>query len=103
MIGMGVGVDDVPDRQTVACRGGAIVIDQLDLGIDQRSRTCRRTADDIGATAADGKLFENHPRLPGRAESSSPRRLRQAYEPIEGRSVPAVSRNARSEERRVGK
>src|ERR1041384_5317303 len=96
MIGMGVGVDDVPDRQTGACRGGAIVIDQLDLGIDHRSRKSRRTADDIGAAAAHGKLFENHARLPGRAESSSPRRLRQVYEPIEGRSVPAVSRNAPS-------
>jgi len=60
MVGMGVGVDDIADAQSVLQRERAIPVDLADLRVDERARERLRTAQQIGLASACGDLLEDH-------------------------------------------
>ena len=60
MVGVGVGVDGVADREAVTRGKAAIALDGADLGIDHGGDVALVAADDVGAAAADFDGFKDH-------------------------------------------
>jgi hypothetical protein len=58
MVGVCMGVDEIPDAQPIARGERDIAVNLTELRVDERGRAGRLAADDIRPTAARGHRFE---------------------------------------------
>src|ERR1700733_11225580 len=60
MIRMCMGIDEIPEAQTILCGQRGVAVDLAELRVDQRRSTGLLTADDIGPAAAGRHCFKYH-------------------------------------------
>ena len=60
MIRVRMGIDEIPDAQTIPCGQRDVAVDLAELRVDQRRSTGLLAADDIGPAAAGCHCFEYH-------------------------------------------